>query len=171
LKQYLHNENVDFQLVPPGVHRQNTAERAIWTFKNHFIAGLCSIDKDFPLHLCDRILLQTLITLNLLRSSHLNPKLLAGAQLDGTFNFNKTPLSPPGIRVLVHDKRTHYITCPPHVLDGWYTGPALESYQCHKSGFGKPALNACVIPYLGFLPRSTCPLPCQTTSSSPAFTI
>ena len=44
-------EHVEFQLVPPGVYQRNAAERAIHTFKNHFIAGLCSIDKNFPLHL------------------------------------------------------------------------------------------------------------------------
>jgi hypothetical protein len=50
----MHDQDVDFQLAPPGVHRRNAAKRAIRTFKNHFIAGLCiSVDKDFPLHLWD----------------------------------------------------------------------------------------------------------------------
>jgi hypothetical protein len=53
LKQFLKDKNVDYQLVPPGVHRRNAAERAICTFQNHFITDLCSIDKDFPLHLWD----------------------------------------------------------------------------------------------------------------------
>jgi hypothetical protein len=48
LKQFMKNEAVDFQLVPPGVHRRNAAERAIHTIKNHLIAGLCSTDQDFP---------------------------------------------------------------------------------------------------------------------------
>ncbi len=39
LKAFMHQEDIDFQLVPPGLHRQNAAERAIRTFKNHFIAG------------------------------------------------------------------------------------------------------------------------------------
>jgi hypothetical protein len=55
LKAYMSAQDIDFQLVPPGVHRRNAAERAIRTFKNHFIAGLCSVDKDFPLHLWDRL--------------------------------------------------------------------------------------------------------------------
>jgi hypothetical protein len=54
LKQFLHSKNIQFQLVPPHVHRQNAAERAIQTFKNHFIAMLCSTDKQFPTHLWDR---------------------------------------------------------------------------------------------------------------------
>jgi hypothetical protein len=58
---------IDYQLVPPGTHRRNAPERAICTFKNHFIAGHCSsIDKDFPLHLWDCLVEQAVITLNLL---------------------------------------------------------------------------------------------------------
>ena len=69
LKDFMTNTNIDFQLIPPGVHHRNAAEGAICTFKNHFIAGLCSVDKDFPLHLWDHLLPQALLTLNLLRSS------------------------------------------------------------------------------------------------------
>ena len=36
----LQNENVDYQLVPPNNHRANMAERAMHTFKNHFISCL-----------------------------------------------------------------------------------------------------------------------------------
>jgi Reverse transcriptase (RNA-dependent DNA polymerase) len=132
LKQFMQAEGVDYQLVPPGVHRRNAAERAIRTFKNHFIAGLCSLDKDFPLHLWDRLLPQALLTLNLLRGSRTNPKLSAYAQLHGNFDFNRTPIAPPGIRVLVHEKPSNRGTWAPHALDGWYVGPALESYRCHR---------------------------------------
>ncbi|KAI2496142.1 hypothetical protein MHU86_18373 [Fragilaria crotonensis] len=83
LKTFLTAEDIDYQLVPPGVHRRNAAERAIRTFKNHFIAGLCSVDKHFPLHLWDRLLPQAETTLNLLRGSRINPKLSAYAQLHG----------------------------------------------------------------------------------------
>ena len=39
LKQYMDKVNEKWQLVPPHVHRQNAAERAIYVFKEHFIAG------------------------------------------------------------------------------------------------------------------------------------
>ena len=51
LKDFLTQEGIDFQLAPPNSHRRNAAERAIRTFKNHFIAILMGADKDFPLHL------------------------------------------------------------------------------------------------------------------------
>jgi hypothetical protein len=47
----------------------------IRSFKDHLIAGLCSTDKSFPVHLWDRILPQAVITLNMLISSRINPKL------------------------------------------------------------------------------------------------
>jgi len=130
LKTFLIDEKIDYQLVPPGTHRRNAAERAIRTFKNHFIAGLCSVDKDFPLHLWDRLVEQAVITLNLLRGSRLNPRLSAWAQFHGPFDFNRTPIAPPGIRVIAHDKPADRDTWSPHGSDGWYIGPALESYRC-----------------------------------------
>jgi hypothetical protein len=45
LKTYLHQQDITFQLVPPYSHRRNSAERAIRSFKDHLIAGLCSTDK------------------------------------------------------------------------------------------------------------------------------
>jgi hypothetical protein len=89
LKEFMKNETIDYQLVPPGTHRCNAAERAIRTFKkNHFIAGLCSVDKDFPLHLWDRLVEEAVITLNLLRGSRVNPRLSTLVQFHGNFDLN-----------------------------------------------------------------------------------
>ena len=131
LKSYMVSQGVDFQLVSPHVHRRNAAERAIRTFKNHFIAGLCSTDRNFPLHLWDRLLPQALLSLNLLRSSRINPKLSAWAQVHGAFDFNRTPLAPPGTRVLIHEPSTVRETWAPHAVEGWYLGPAPLHYRCY----------------------------------------
>ena len=106
LKEYMEKENETFQLVPPHLHRRNAAERAIQTFKNHFIEGMVSTHKDFPLHLWCRLLPQSIVTLNLLRPSRINPNLSAHAQLHGLFDFNATPFAPPGTKVIVHLKPT-----------------------------------------------------------------
>ena len=46
--QYLINENnIDYQLSPPGMHQHGAAEKDISTFKDHFIAGLFSTDSEF----------------------------------------------------------------------------------------------------------------------------
>jgi hypothetical protein len=41
----------EFQLVPPDMHRQNHAERAIRTFKAHFLSILAGVDPSFPPYL------------------------------------------------------------------------------------------------------------------------
>jgi hypothetical protein len=48
LRNYLTQQGITYQLAPPHIHRRNNAERAIQTFKNHVIAGLCSVDPTFP---------------------------------------------------------------------------------------------------------------------------
>jgi uncharacterized protein YkwD len=40
MKDEMDNQNISWQLTPVGIHRRNAAERAIQTFKNHFLAGL-----------------------------------------------------------------------------------------------------------------------------------
>jgi hypothetical protein len=53
-------------------------------------------------------LFQVELTLNVLHSSRVNPKLLAYAYyLNGHFDFNKTPLAPPGTKVVIHTKQTN----------------------------------------------------------------
>ena len=124
--------NVAYQLVPPHDHRTNPAEKGIDTFKSHFIAGLSSLDPTFPLHLWCRLLPQAILTLNLLRPSRINPHLSAYALLNGTHDFNATPLAPPGTKVLVHETRDQRRTWAPKGTDGWYLGPAPEHYRCYR---------------------------------------
>ena len=126
LKTFLDTQHIQYQLVPPHVHRRNAAERAIRTFKEQFVAGLCSTDKNFPMHLWDRLLPQAIITLNLLRASRQHPQLSAYTHVFGNFDFNKTPLAPPGTQVIVHNKPSTRRSWAPHGETGWYLGPALE---------------------------------------------
>ena len=111
LHDYLCSEEVEYQLVPPHIHRRNASKRAICTFKNHFIAGLASTDPNFPLSNWCRLLPQAELTHNHLRASRLNPKFSAYAQLEGTFDFTHTPLAPPGTRVIIQEKPTNHQSC------------------------------------------------------------
>jgi hypothetical protein len=91
------------------------------------------VDTDFPLHLWDHLLPQAELTLNLMRGSQLNPTLSAWAQVHGNYDYNRTPLRPPpGCPVLAHEKSAARTTWSPYALDGWYTGPALDSYRCYR---------------------------------------
>jgi hypothetical protein len=50
LRNYLTKQGIDYQLAPSHIHRRKNSERAIQTFKNHFISGLCSVDQHFHLN-------------------------------------------------------------------------------------------------------------------------
>jgi hypothetical protein len=123
LKTYLHQQDITFQLVPPYSHRRNSAERAIISFKDHLIAGLCSTDKSFPMHLWDRLLPHAVITLNMLRTSRINPKISAATYIFGQYDFNRTPMAPPGTIIIAHENPSRRQTWDPHGQDGWYIGP------------------------------------------------
>jgi hypothetical protein len=132
MKDLMAELNLQWQLTPAGIHRRSAAERGIHTFKNHLHAGLASTDDDFPLHLWCRLVHQAQLTLNLLHNSRLNPRLSAEAQLNGQFDYNKTPIAPPGIRVVIHEKSTKQGTWAPHGALGFYIGPAPDHYQCWR---------------------------------------
>ena len=75
LKDYMDEEGIEYQLTAPYQHRTNAAERAIRTFKNHLIAGLCTLPEDFPIELWDELIEQAELTLNLMRGSRLHPQM------------------------------------------------------------------------------------------------
>ena len=131
-KKILKQHNITLQLVPPYDHRTNPAEKAIDTWKSHFISGLASLPPNFPLHFWDHLIKHATITLNLLRPSKLNPLLSAYAQLYGTYDFNRHPLCPPCSKSLVHDSPGHRATWNSKGTDAWYLGPALHHYRCHR---------------------------------------
>jgi len=161
LQDHLTAKGIDYQLIPPNLHHHNAAKRAICTFKNHFIADLCSTDKDFPIHLWDRLLLQAELSLNLLHGSCINSSLSAWAQLHGTFDFNHTPITPPGIQVLMHEKPTAQCTWAPHCSTRWYLGMALKSYQCYTVWITEMHAQ-CICTTLTWLPTK---VPMPTASS------
>ena len=119
----------------------NTAERAIQTFKNHFKAGLSSVDPEFPMTEWDRLVEQCFLTLNLLRGARTNPKLSAYAYLFGNFDFNATPMAPTGTKVIFHAKPEQCASWDPNRKKGWYIGPALHHYRCMKCFVTKPELK------------------------------
>jgi hypothetical protein len=135
LKDAFSKYNIDFQRVPPKEHRANAAERAIHTFKNHFISTLCTIDSNYPMSEWDRLLPQTILSLNLLRSSRIHPSLSAHASLFGQYDFNRVSIAPPGTKIVAHVTADARTTFGPHGKVGWYIGPSPEHYRCYKCYF------------------------------------
>ncbi len=128
VEAYIKSERIGIQLVPPHNHRVNAAERAIATFKEHFIAALATVDAHCPLQLWVEFLPQVELTLNMLRFSRRDPK--KPTRKYGTFDFNKTPLAPIGTKALIYDDPASRASWAPHATEGFYVGPAPDHYRC-----------------------------------------
>ena len=131
LNQYFEDLDIQFQLVPPHIHWINASERAVRTFRNHFIDALCTVDPLLPFYLWDQLLPQVTMTLNMLQRSWLNPEVSAYEQVDGIHNFEWTQLAPLVCKVQIHKKPHKQLTYAPHSVDGWHLGPSFHNYRCY----------------------------------------
>jgi hypothetical protein len=139
LQTFIRQNDVSFQLVTSRQHQRNAAERAIATWKDHFVATLATTDPSFPLHFWYHLIDQASTTLILLRQSRINPRLSAKVHLNGAFDYNKTPFAPPGTRVVVHERPETRQTWDSHDVDGWYLGRAPKHYRCRRVYVSKTA--------------------------------
>ncbi len=110
-KQAIRENKCRVELTPPDMHRRNIAERAMQTFKGHFKSVLAGVSDDFPIREWDELIPQTVLTLNLLRQSHVSPNISAYSHHHGSFDYNRMPLAPMGCAVQLFqnsEKRTSW---------------------------------------------------------------
>jgi len=131
-KECIRNNGMTHELVPPDNHRCNLAERAIQTFKHHFISILSGVDDKFPLSLWCSLLEQTELTVNLLRQSNVLPKILAFAHAHGQHDYMKKPFAPIGCTVQVHVKPGNRQMWDTHTEAGFNLGTSMEHHRCFK---------------------------------------
>eukprot|EP00957_Ditylum_brightwellii_P202556 15330666-Ditylum_brightwellii.AAC.1 len=55
----------------------------------------------------------------------------AYTHLEGQFDYNKTPIAPPGTRLLIYKDSNKRLSWALHSVEGWYFGPAIEHYWCY----------------------------------------
>jgi hypothetical protein len=103
-KQCILQNGMMNELVPPDNHRSNLAERAIQTFKHHFISILSGVDDEFLLSLWCTLLEQTELTVNLLRQPNVAPIISAFAHVHSQHDYMKKPFALIGCAVQVHIK-------------------------------------------------------------------
>ena len=60
------------------------------------------------------------VTLKILRASRVHPQISAYDALHGTFDYNKTPIAPPGCKIVAHQKPYKRKSWDPASLYGWY---------------------------------------------------
>jgi len=130
-KTWLATTPIKLELTPIAQHRTNKAERAISTWKDHFIATLATTDPNCPLSLWEDFVEQAELTLNCMRVSPVHPLLSAWEALCGHFDILATPIAPLGMKVLVHDTPEKRGSWQVHGKLGYYIGRALLHYRCH----------------------------------------
>jgi hypothetical protein len=104
LKQAIQENKCSVELTPADQHRRNAAERAIPSFKGHFISALAGVSDDYPINRWDELIPQTVLTLNLLRQSNVAPNISAYAHHHGSSDYNRMPLAPMVCAVQFHIK-------------------------------------------------------------------
>ncbi len=124
-KQCIREQPMQYELVPPGNHRQNQAERVINTFKAHFIPVLAGVDDKFPLSLWCHLLEPTELTLNLLHQSKVAPKISAYAHIHEPHDYMKKPFAPLGCAIQAHVKPEDHHTWDTQSDAGFSLGTSM----------------------------------------------
>jgi hypothetical protein len=129
VKKYIKSENVTIQLVEPYNHRVNAAEPAVKTAKYHMISCLATVDINCPLQLWDKFCPQIQDSLNMLRTSRRNPAISAYEELNGAFDYNKTPMDIIGTRGIIFNDAETRASFENHGEDFFYVGMAKYHYR------------------------------------------
>ena len=103
-KQEIEESGMTYELVPPDNHRRNIAEKAIQTWKDHFVAIPSGASATFPMHLWCRIIPQVERQLQLLIVTNINPTISTYTHLHGPHNYNAQPWVPVGMEAMIRDK-------------------------------------------------------------------
>jgi hypothetical protein len=129
LEEYYHASGIPIQYFPPSNHHANVAEKAIQTFKTHFIATIATCDPEFTIVDGDLLLDQAELTLNLLRFSTVEPTKSAWEHVHGPYDFDAHPFAPAGCKVVMHERSEVRGTWAQHGVVGFYIGPASNHYR------------------------------------------
>jgi hypothetical protein len=128
LQLYFWASHITYECVPPYNKRSNKAERAIHTFKRHFITILAGTHLSFPINFWHELIPQAELTLNMMRSYADQSTISA---YHGThrrpFDFASRPMAPCGTLVVIHNSIRE--TWDNFGLVGFYLGPSLQNYR------------------------------------------
>ena len=132
VQNYVTSKNVTIQLVEPYNHRVNAAKSAVQKVKSNFKSALATLDKNCPLQLWDQFLPQVQDTLNMLRTSRRNSTISAYKEMEGIFDYNKTPMAPLGTKAITYLTPDERASWQMHGYDAYYVGPATKHYRLLK---------------------------------------
>ena len=131
LRQYFISNDIRYEFVPPHTKRSNKAERAIQTFKRHFIAILASTHPSFPINFWHELIPQAEITLNMMRPFADQPNISAYHGIHrAPYDFLSHPLAPCGTLIVLHNSIRETWDNFGHI--GFYLGPASAHYRSYR---------------------------------------
>ena len=131
-KAHIALNGMTHELVPPGNHRRNIAERGIQTFKSHMISIANGVSDDCPIRLWCQFVPQAEYTLNLFRQSNITPNISAFTHVHGHHDYMRHPFAPIGCAVKIHVKPGNRGTWDMRSLSGFSLGTSLEHYRCYN---------------------------------------
>ena len=146
---------VVIELVPPGNHRALYAERLIRIVKDHLISTYATADPAFPIKYWDEHE-QPEATLNLLRSSRMNPHRSAYEQLRGPFPWNSKIIAPWGMRICAYESPATRPAFGQRCTKGFLLGYSPRHHRCWKIVTDDGGIR--VTDTLAWLPRN-CVMP------------
>ena len=106
-----------------------------------------------PLELWRKLLPHAVDSLNLSQSSNLNPLPFLYTEVYGEFNYDKAPMFPTGLQLIIHEKSSQQCPWDPRGVDGWYLGPVKYHYRCHRVFCTKIQLER-ITDLVSFLPNN-----------------
>ena len=130
IRTNLRRHNIQLQLVAANNHRTNNAERAIRTFKNHWIATIAGCSRFFPQTAYRHLVPHVEQTLNLMRASRINPNKSAYEMCNNRpYDYNANPLFIPGHRAVIWDSPADRKSFANHGTEAFYIHGAPLHYR------------------------------------------
>ena len=93
---------------------------------------MSEVDPKFPMQLWYILIPQTVLTLNLVRPSHVAPKVSSQSYLHGNFDYSDMPITPLGCAVQLYVKPHSKKSWAEHSINGYYIGTYYDNYMCHN---------------------------------------
>lgn len=130
-RAYLTGYGVKINNVAPYCHRANPAERAIGTFKDHFIALLSGRDPACPLAYWSEAVTHAEVTLNLLRAG---PGKMSAyeAYWNRKYDVSQYPLLPWGTRCEAYVPDALRTSFEERSTPCFYVGASYANYRSHR---------------------------------------
>ena len=138
IHKFIKKEKMNIQLVELHNCRMNAAKPTVKAVKCHTISALATVHPTCPLRLWCKFDPQIQDTLIVMHTARRNSNISAYEDMEGAFDWNKTPLDPLGGKSVVYAELDERPLWRPHAGHTFYIGRAPLHYRLK--------IITCVIP-------------------------